>query len=86
MSVVTLKGKDQITVPAAVRTQIGATTGGIFEVVVKDGNIILVPKDVGARPANAPAIRRKGQSNMPPNFTGNRKCDLRLPIFILIAR
>jgi AbrB family looped-hinge helix DNA binding protein len=49
MSFVKLKEKGQLTIPAAVRDQISAHTGDIFEVAVTDGNIVLKPKDVVSR-------------------------------------
>ena len=60
MSLVQMKDKGQVTIPAAVREQIAASKGDMFEVVVLDGNIVLRPQDVVARDATGPAPRKKG--------------------------
>ena len=49
MTLVKLKEKGQVTIPAAVREQISAHTGDVFEVAVSSGNIILKPQEVVAR-------------------------------------
>jgi AbrB family looped-hinge helix DNA binding protein len=55
MPLVKMKEKGQITIPAAVREQIAAHKGDIFEVTVLDGNIVLTPQDVVARAKSGPA-------------------------------
>ena len=57
MALVKMKDKGQVTIPASVRGLIDATTGDVFDVVVRDGNIVFMPQAVMARPAK-PA--RKG--------------------------
>ncbi len=49
MSLVKLKEKGQVTIPAAVRAQVAAHKGDIFEVVVMNGNIVLKPQEVISR-------------------------------------
>lgn len=49
MPLVKMKEKGQVTIPAAVREQIAAQTGDVFEVVVKDGAIVLMPREVISR-------------------------------------
>jgi AbrB family looped-hinge helix DNA binding protein len=56
MPLVKLKEKGQVTIPAAVRAQIAAHQGDVFEVVVAHGNIVLKPQEVVSR-----KIPRKGQ-------------------------
>lgn len=56
MPYVKLKEKGQVTIPAAVRQQIAAHAGDIFEVAVSHGNIVLKPRDV---------VSRKGKSAVP---------------------
>jgi len=49
MSLVKLKDKGQVTIPASVRAQISAHVGDVFEVGVANGNIVLKPRDVVSR-------------------------------------
>lgn len=58
MPLVKMKEKGQITIPAAVREQIAAHKGDVFEVVVMDGNIVLKPRDVVARDKSGEQKRR----------------------------
>ncbi len=46
---VKMKEKGQVTIPAALRAQIHAETGDVFEAVVDDGNIVLRPQIISAR-------------------------------------
>ncbi len=57
MSLTKLKEKGQVTIPAAVRSRIGAKLGDVFEVEVAGGNIVLKPRDIVAR---KPARRSSG--------------------------
>ena len=41
---VRMKKRGQFTIPAALRAQIHAETGDVFETVVDDGNIVLRPQ------------------------------------------
>ncbi len=59
MAVVRMKDKGQVTIPAAIRNQIAAQTGDVFEADVLDGNIILRPQDIVSRRAPK-KISRKG--------------------------
>jgi AbrB family looped-hinge helix DNA binding protein len=56
MSLVKLKDKGQVTIPAAVRAQVAAQKGDVFEVTVQSGNIVLKPQEVISR-----KLRRKEQ-------------------------
>lgn len=58
MSLVKLKEKGQVTIPAAVRAQLAAHKGDVFEVVVMSGNIVLKPQEVISR-----KLPRKGQKH-----------------------
>jgi AbrB family looped-hinge helix DNA binding protein len=49
MTLVKLKDKGQVTIPASVREQVAARLGDVFEVSVANGNIVLKPQDVVAR-------------------------------------
>ena len=49
MPLVTMKDKGQVTIPAAIRDEIDAHQGDVFEVVVSEGCIILKPQDVVSR-------------------------------------
>jgi AbrB family looped-hinge helix DNA binding protein len=49
MTLVKLKEKGQVTIPAAVRAQISAHKGDMFEVDVANGNIVLKPRDIVSR-------------------------------------
>jgi AbrB family looped-hinge helix DNA binding protein len=60
MSLVKLKEKGQVTIPAAVREQISAGTGDVFEVTVTGGNIVLKPLDVVSRKNPAFTQVKKG--------------------------
>ncbi len=60
MSLVKLKEKGQVTIPASVREQISAHKGDVFEVAVANGNIVLKPLDVVARKQKSPAKRKSG--------------------------
>ena len=60
MSLVHMKDKGQVTIPAAVREQIAAVKGDMFEVTVMDGNIVLHPQDVVARGAVAASLPKRG--------------------------
>lgn len=44
MPLARMKEKGQLTIPAAVREQIAARKGDVFEVVVVDGDIVLKPR------------------------------------------
>jgi AbrB family looped-hinge helix DNA binding protein len=46
---VRLKEKGQVTIPAALRAQIHAETGDVFEAVVDSGNIVLRPQIISER-------------------------------------
>jgi AbrB family looped-hinge helix DNA binding protein len=59
MTLVKLKEKGQLTIPAAVREQISANKGDVFEVAVSNGNIILKPQDVVSRKNIGTAKSRK---------------------------
>lgn len=59
MALVQMKDKGQVTIPAAVREQIAASKGDMFDVVVQEGNIVLRPQDVFAREASGPALRKR---------------------------
>jgi AbrB family looped-hinge helix DNA binding protein len=58
MSIVKLKEKGQVTIPASVREQISAHKGDVFEVAVSNGNIVLKPLDIVTR-KKAPAAKHK---------------------------
>jgi AbrB family looped-hinge helix DNA binding protein len=60
MTLVKLKEKGQVTIPASVREQISAHKGDIFEVAVANGNIVLKPQDVVSRQKNQSAKIGKG--------------------------
>ena len=49
MTLVKLKEKGQVTIPAAVREQISAHKGDVFEIGMANGNIILKPRDIVSR-------------------------------------
>jgi AbrB family looped-hinge helix DNA binding protein len=49
MSLVKLKEKGQVTIPAAVRAELAAHIGDVFEVTVANGNIVLKPQEVVSR-------------------------------------
>ena len=51
MALVKMKDKGQVTIPASVRGLIDAATGDVFDVVVRDGNIVFMPQTVTARQA-----------------------------------
>jgi AbrB family looped-hinge helix DNA binding protein len=60
MPLVKMKDKGQVTIPAAVREQIHAAAGDVFDVVVDDGNIVLRPRDVVARKVMRSKMKAKG--------------------------
>lgn len=60
MTLVKLKEKGQVTIPAAVREQISAHKGDVFEIGVANGNIVLKPQDVVARKRGAAVRSKKG--------------------------
>jgi len=60
MSLVKLKEKGQVTIPATVRKQLSAEIGDVFEVVVANGNIGLKPQDVVSRKAVQKKQKRGG--------------------------
>ncbi len=60
MSLVKLKEKGQVTIPASVREQISAHKGDVFEVAVSNGNIVLKPQDVVSRKKPALGKGKKG--------------------------
>jgi AbrB family looped-hinge helix DNA binding protein len=60
MSLVKLKEKGQVTIPAAVRAQVGAHKGDVFEVVVSNGNIVLKPQEVISRKLPRKEQKRSG--------------------------
>ena len=60
MTLVKLKEKGQVTIPANVREQISAHKGDVFEVAVANGNIVLKPQDVVSRKRNPVARGKKG--------------------------
>jgi AbrB family looped-hinge helix DNA binding protein len=60
MTLVTLKEKGQLTIPAAVREQISAHKGDVFEVAVTNGNIVLKPQDIVARKSRPVVKSKKG--------------------------
>ena len=49
MALAQLKGRGQVTIPAAVREQLAASAGDMFEVSVLDGAILLKPLDLAPR-------------------------------------
>lgn len=49
MTLVRMKEKGQVTIPAAVREALSAKRGDVFEVAVSDGNIVLKPQIVVAK-------------------------------------
>jgi AbrB family looped-hinge helix DNA binding protein len=49
MTLVRMKDKGQVTIPATVREMIDAQTGDMFDVAVLDGNIVLRPREVVTR-------------------------------------
>ena len=51
MSLVRLKDKGQLTIPADIRLAVAAQVGDLFEVEVANGNIILRPQEIVARNA-----------------------------------
>jgi AbrB family looped-hinge helix DNA binding protein len=53
MTLVKLKEKGQVTIPASVRQQISAHKGDVFEVAVTNGNIVLKPQEVVSRKRSA---------------------------------
>lgn len=60
MALVKLKEKGQVTIPAAVRVQISAHKGDVFEVDVANGNIVLKPRDIVSRKRAPEAKTKKG--------------------------
>ena len=52
--------KGQVTIPAAVRTEISAQTGDLFEVAAAEGNIVLKPRKVGSRGLAGAMAKKKG--------------------------
>ncbi len=60
MTLVKLKEKGQVTIPAAVREQISAHKGDMFEVAVANGNIVLKPQDIVTRKKSTSARAKKG--------------------------
>jgi AbrB family looped-hinge helix DNA binding protein len=60
MTLVKLKEKGQLTIPAAVRAKISAHKGDMFEVAVANGNIVLKPQDVVSRKRNPVTKGKKG--------------------------
>lgn len=61
MPLTKLKDKGQVTIPSAIREEIGARQGDIFEVAIADGSIVLKPQDV---------VSRSGSRNQPHGRTG----------------
>ena len=53
MSLVKMKDKGQVTIPANIRLAVSAQVGDLFEVEVANGNIILKPQEIVARGAAA---------------------------------
>ncbi len=60
MTLVKLKEKGQVTIPAAVREQISAHKGDVFEIGVANGNIILKPRDIVSRKRATATKTKKG--------------------------
>jgi AbrB family looped-hinge helix DNA binding protein len=60
MTLVKLKEKGQVTIPAAVRAQVAAHKGDIFEVTVANGNIVLKPQEVVSRKQTRKGKVRRG--------------------------
>jgi AbrB family looped-hinge helix DNA binding protein len=60
MTLVKMKEKGQVTIPAAVRERISAHTGDVFDVVVVGGEIVLKPQDVVSRDASPSSAPLKG--------------------------
>jgi AbrB family looped-hinge helix DNA binding protein len=49
MTQVRIKQKGQVTIPAALRKQMGMKEGDWLEALIRDGNIVLVPKQAKSR-------------------------------------
>ncbi len=60
MTLARLKEKGQLTIPAALREQITAHKGDLFEVAVANGNIVLKPQDVDSRKKGISTKAKKG--------------------------
>lgn len=60
MPVVKMTENGQVTIPAAVRTEISARTGDLFDVAAADGNIVLTPRKVGSRGLSGAMAKPKG--------------------------
>lgn len=60
MSLVKLKEKGQVTIPASVREKISAHTGDVFEATVSNGAIVLKPLDVVVRKKSPTSKRKSG--------------------------
>jgi AbrB family looped-hinge helix DNA binding protein len=60
MSLVKLKEKGQVTIPAAVRAEVAAHIGDMFEVSVSNGNIVLKPQEVVARKQTRKIQKHRG--------------------------
>ncbi len=61
MSLVKVKTKSQVTIPEAIRQQLGVQVGDLLEARIEKGTIVLKPKAVIDRPAReeyTPAQRR----------------------------
>lgn len=59
MSLVRLKEKGQVTIPAAVREAISAVQGDVFEVTVINGNVVLKPLEVVSRARSRETLAKK---------------------------
>lgn len=59
MSLVKFKTKSQVTIPDAIRQQLGMQVGDLLEAKVEKGSIILKPKAVVDRDEYTPAQRRR---------------------------
>lgn len=73
MSLVKLKTKSQVTIPDAIRRQLGVRVGDLLEARVEKGNIVLKPKVVIDRDEYTPAQRRRIDAQLAKSISDFRK-------------
>lgn len=59
MPLVKVKTKSQVTIPDAIRRQLGVEVGDVLEAVVRKGSIVLRPKAIVDRDEYTPEQRRR---------------------------
>jgi len=73
MSLVRLKTKSQVTIPDALRQQLGMQVGDLLEAKVHNGSIVLKPKVVVDRDEYTPVQRRQIDVQLAKSIAEHKK-------------